>query len=116
MDNIKPSDKSKNTIIDDHRNMLSVSKNISIFQEQNLKKWPYIVFDNISKCNIKYNFISKEEEFYEGIVEFDFIFKNNESPSEIIKTRGLNSLKEWTQSLFWSNTHVVFKIKGEEWT
>lgn len=105
----------KNNIVDDHRNMLMVSKNISIFQESNLKQWPMIVFDNIDSVNIDYDFINSEEEFYEGKVVFDFSFKDGQFPIDEKKQKALEDLTTWTRFLFWSNTSVEFKLKGNEW-
>jgi hypothetical protein len=104
-----------NTIIDDHRNMLMVSKKISDFQEQNLKQWPMIVFDGISNVKVDYNFINKEELFYAGKVIFDFEFTNGQLPTEEKRQQAFRDLDVWTKFLFWVDTEVEFKLKGRVW-
>lgn len=106
---------SSNTIIDDHRNMLMVSKNISEFQETNLKQWPLIVFDNVDEVSVDYDFINASSEFYEGKVVFDLTFKENIYPSEEKRKKAFEDLTLWTRFLFWSNTAVEFKLKGRLW-
>ena len=103
------------SVIDDHRNMLMVSKKISDFQETNLKNWPLIVFDNVESVKIDYNFIKKNE-FYAGAVTYDLKFKENQIPDLATKTRALKSLYEWTALLFWTDTKITFKVNGKKWT
>jgi len=104
--------KKNNTIIDDHRNMLMVSKKISVWQENQLRGWCFIVFDNISSIKIKYDF-DDGEEFNPGKVEFIFDFKV--IPEGLVKDKGLEHLTLWTQSIFWSNTEVKFRIGKKIW-
>lgn len=102
-------------IITEHRNMLMVSKKISDWQEAQLKNWPLIVFDGIKSVKIKYDFISKEDNFYEGKVEYIFEFKEN-SPEGTVKEKGIESLTNWTKSIFWTDTEISFKIGNKKWT
>lgn len=103
------------TILDDHRNMLMVSKKISEFQEINLKTWGLIVFDDVDSVKIDYNFIKKDQ-FYPGNVCFDFKFKNGKIPTGEKKNKGITSLYTWTCLLFWTDTKVTFKVNGKKWT
>lgn len=103
------------TIMDDHRNMLMVSKKISDFQEKNLKTWPLIVFNNLDTVKVDYSFIRKNE-FYAGKVTFDFTFKENKLPDLAEKTKAIKSLYEWTALLFWTDTKITFKVNGKKWT
>lgn len=103
------------TLMDDHRNMLMVSKNISEFQEKNLKAWPLIVFDDIDKVEISYNFINNKGLFFAGDIVFNIFFKGEE-PNEKVKKQGLTALDYWTKILFYTDTKVNFKINGKKWT
>lgn len=105
----------KGTIVDDHRNMLMVSKNISEFQEQNLKQWPMIVFDKLLAAKVDFDFINAKDEFYEGSVTFDFTFNEGEYPTEEKRKQAFQDLTIWTKFLFWSDTEVKFKLRGKEW-
>ena len=103
------------TIVDDHRNMLMISKNISTFQEQNLKQWPLIVLDNVDSVKVDYDFINNQDEFFEGKVSFDFTFKEGQYPTDDKRKKAFEDLTIWTKFLFWSNTSVEFKLRGREW-
>ena len=105
-----------NNKLDDHRNMLMVSKKVSDFQLTNLKTWPLIVFDNVENVSVSYNFIDKEEMFFAGEVTFDFKFKNDLTPDDSKKKQSLSILNQWTKLLFYTDTKVSFKLKGQEWT
>ena len=102
-----------NTIIDDHRNMLMVSKKMSDWQIKQLEMWGFVVFDNIKSVKIKYSF-DDGEVINEGSVEYIFNFKG-ESPTGVIKDKGLESLTNWTKSIFWADTKVKFKIGNRIW-
>lgn len=106
------------TIIDDHRNMLIFSGNISSWQLQNLQTWPYIVFDNIDTVHIEYNFKKWNEENGEadvgsGKVVFDIKF--SEEPKEDDLEKRIEDLKFWTKAMFWQETEVLIKKDGEKW-
>lgn len=103
----------QNTIIDDHRNMLMVSKKMSTFQITQLEMWGFIVFDDIKSIKVKYNF-DDGEVINQGSVEYIFNFKG-EAPTGLIKDKGLESLTNWTKSIFWADTKVKFKIGNKVW-
>ena len=52
----------QNTIVDDHRNMLQISKKISVFQEQNLKSWAFIFFNDVQKVKVDWNLLEKTKQ------------------------------------------------------
>jgi hypothetical protein len=98
--------------IEDHRNMLILSKNLSDFQINNLKTWPMLVFDNVDKCEIDYNFFDDNGNFVPGHVHFNFTFKDG-IPSHQVKTATEN-LNSWVKSVFFSSTEVKLLNEGEE--
>lgn len=100
-------------IVQDHRNLLRMSQKISEFQEQNLKSWGFVFFDNIKKYEVSYNFVKDKEskEFYAGEVSFDLTLEDlGEDVSQ-----GVERLVASTKYLFWSDTNVIVKINGKEW-
>jgi len=116
-------------MIDDHRKMLMVSGNLSEFQIVQLKGWPYLVFDNVDKVEIEYDFLKKkskvltlddivdeddkEEDVHAGTITYNVFLSN-----EIIVTEdNLNNIAQWTKFLFWLDTEVIFKLKvgGKKW-
>lgn len=109
----------KNTIVDDHRNMLQVSKNISAFQEQNMKSWSFIFLDGVDKVKVNWNFIKKNKnlDFYAGKVGYDIKFKKDFDPHlNPERTQiGVDRLIASTKFLFWSETNVKIKINGKVW-
>ena len=110
----------KQNIVDDHRNMLMLSKNISEFQENNLKTWSFIFLEGVDTVKVSWNFIDNNEnkDFFPGEVTFDVTFKEGAGPEtdfENIQT-GFEKLVAATKFLFWSETEVIIKQNGTKWT
>lgn len=110
-------DKSQN-VVDDHRNMLMVSKKISKFQEQNLKSWAFLFFDGLEKVDVSWNFIKNNEaqDFYPGEVGFNLSFKKGKKTSAESTKASIDYLEACTKFLFWTETKVVVKRNGKKWT
>lgn len=110
-------------VVDDHRQMLLLSGNISEFQEDNLKKWGFVLFGkDLKQAKIDYNFLKdgdqKDHELEgnnmcAGSVTFDFEF--NSKQEEDYMKKAVSMLNIWTKYLFWKDTEVIVKIEGEEW-
>ncbi|GAG10685.1 unnamed protein product, partial [marine sediment metagenome] len=69
--------KEKNNIIDDHRNMLVFSGNLSSFHLDNLKIFPKIVFDDIKTFTLHYDFYEGKDgdkKLCSGKVIYDITF------------------------------------------
>lgn len=92
------------TVLDDHRKMLTVSKHLSDFQLQNLKKWAFIAFDSVDKSSVDYSFIDGEDQFYAGRVVFKINLGKDISLEEKIKRSTF--LADWTRVLFWTDTKI----------
>jgi len=105
--------KAKNSIVDDHRNMLSLSKNLSDFQKENLKTWPFIFFSNVDEAKVEWNFIDNSHNFFAGSVTFDIKLKEEVSGEEF--QLGVDRLAISTKMLFWSETEVFVNKDGKEW-
>ena len=107
-------DKSQLNIVDSHRNMLMVSKNLSEFQIQNMKQWPFVFLNDVSSVKVNWNFIKKNEEdkdeFYPGEVEYEI--EMGEDPN---LEMGLTHLELSTKLMFWSDTTVKLKVNGKLW-
>lgn len=102
-------------IVDEHRRMVIMTGNISDFQIQNLKSWPFLVFgDSLEKVEIGYKFTKTQDENSDlcaGSVSYDFYF--SKEPADVENNLGL--LTHWTQFLFWKDTEVTFSKEGEAW-
>ena len=87
--------------------------NLSDFQLTNLKTWPFIVFDDVEKVEVNYDFsqIVKDErgEEVSGIGAGKVVF--NLSTKQIPKPEQIDKLKEWTKFLFWKDTKVEVNLK-----
>jgi hypothetical protein len=92
------------TVLDDHRKMLTVSKHLSDFQLQNLKKWAFVAFDNVDNSMVDYSFIDGEDQFYAGRVIFRINLESDITTDEKIKRSTF--LADWTRVLFWTDTKV----------
>ena len=120
-------------VIEEHRKMIILTGNISDFQLNNLKKWPFIVFnDTLNSVSISYNFIkdnsnsseltsdikelgTNQLQVYSGQVEFHFKLDEEKlSKMSDIKYR-LIQLSNWVKYLFWLDTEVIFIKNGELW-
>lgn len=99
-----------NTIIDDHRNMLMFSKNLSQFQINNMNGWVHVFFTNVEKADVSWNFIDGEGLFCSGSVNYDLTLGENEETNI-----ACNYLILATKTLFWEQTEVIIKINGELW-
>lgn len=99
-------------IVNDHRNMLMVSKNISKFQENNLKSWSFICFDSVDKAEVEWDFIKNNpsKDFYPGKVVFNIHLKEkNDNQQERI-----DKIVACTKFLFWKETEVVVNLTVED--
>jgi hypothetical protein len=105
------------TIVDDHRNMLMVSKKISKFQEENLKSWAFLFFENLKEAKVSWNFIKDNEnqDFYPGKVEFNLSFNKNTKIEPEKAKKNIDMLTACTKFLFWSETQVIIKKNGKLW-
>ncbi len=128
--------KEETSVVDDHKKMLIMTGNLSDFQLDNLKKWPFILFDQtLEKVEIFYDFtklVANEEELAPGRVSFNLTFKKDveaetedeaydksamedqvDREEETKKKLGMLSL--WTKFLFWKETKVEFQRSGKKW-
>lgn len=112
--------KEESTIVDEHRKMVMMTGNLSDFQLQNLKSWPYIVFDKeiLESAKITYDFtklIAEEEELSPGTVQYDFNFKAGTKLNREETKKKLELLKLWVKFMFWKETEVRFLRAGKKW-
>jgi hypothetical protein len=110
---VDSTNKDTQNIVDEHRKMVVMTGNISDFQIENLKQWPFVVFgEDLKESKVDYDFVQgKEGDLCAGSVNFDFNFKKE--PKEI--TKGLDFLTHCTRYLFWADTEVTFTNKGKKW-
>lgn len=99
-----------NTVIDDHRNMLMFSKQLSQFQINNMNGWVHVFFTNVEKADVSWSFIDSEGLFYSGVVTYNLSLGENEDLNI-----ACNYLILATKMLFWEQTEVVININGELW-
>jgi len=105
--------------IAEHRKMLILSGNLSNFHTENLRMFPQVVFNNIDKFSVDFNFYRYNEagdrEVCAGRVSYDISFKESPETSEDeLKKRG-EALKFFVRSLFWQDTKVTITREGSEW-
>ena len=108
------------TKIAEHRRMVVMTGNLSDFHMENLRAWPYIIFEkeNLDSVDIDYNFtkqVNDGEALDAGKIVYNFNFKGVPCHSgEELKVR-MDHLRAWVKGIFWTDTVVVFKKNGEEW-
>lgn len=113
-------------LVEEHRKMITVTGNLSDFQINNLRNWPYVLFDHddVDGISLSYDFTNSMEEqesegsggqLYAGRVVYDFSFKNlAKYDSDGLKKR-IEQLTHWVKYLFWVDTEVVIRKEGKEW-
>lgn len=112
-------------IVEEHKKILMLSGNLSDFQFNNLKKWPFIVIgDGLKEVEIKYDFFQyvkdknsgeKVKKIYAGKITYDFKIDGDLGfKKEELQTR-LGQLIFWVKTLFWKETSVVIKKNGKKW-
>lgn len=108
-------DPNTQNIVDEHRKMVVMTGNISDFQIENLKKWPFLVFGkDLKTVQIDYDFVQGDEDngsLYAGRVNYDFDFEKEPEATGV----SLDMLRHWTKYMFWEDTKVTFTKKGKEW-
>lgn len=100
--------------IQQHRQALLLSGNLSNFHLTNLKSWPYILFDadSFKEVRVDYSFVDDDKKITNGQVIYDFVGCNDS-----FDRKKLEVLEGWVRVLFWSDTEVVFKKDGKKkWT
>lgn len=102
----------QNTILDDHRSMLTISKSLSDFQLENLQKWPFVLFQDILESSIEYNFLDEEGLFFAGKIKFNLKLLMEQSNKKEIMEKA-NFLSSWVKILFWTDTQVEVFINDE---
>jgi hypothetical protein len=107
-------------VVNEHRQMFLLTGNLSDFQLENLKKWPFIIFGkDLKKAEIAYDFKMEQpddvnaRDLKAGSVTFDLFFKKK--PEQDFIASGLAMLQVWTKFMFWSDTEVILKLKGKKW-
>lgn len=90
-----------------------VSKNISNFQENNLKSWVFVVFDDVKEVQVKFNFVNDQQMFYSGHIEYNIVFETQ--PSKEKEKLAQEHLNNWVKHLFWSDTKLTIKNNGKKW-
>jgi len=111
-------DKNSQDIIKGHRKALIVSGNLSDFQLENLKKWPFLLYDNLKEVTIDYNFSCNDDDgnnTFAGEICFDLSFEGKGVDSSVKVSSPKELLSLWTKFLFWEGTEVSFKKEGVKW-
>ena len=110
--------KEESSIIEEHKKMVIMTGSLSDFQLENLKKWPFILFEDLEKAEITYDFtklVAEQEELSPGTVQFDLKFKKDTKLDREYTKKQLDTLTLWTKFLFWKETEVRFLNSGKKW-
>lgn len=104
-------------IVADHRNMLQVSKNISSFQEENLKSWAFLFLDDVETVKVSWNFLrrNKAKDFFPGKITYDIKFKENSEFDVENISMAVDQIVACVKFLFWKETKVEMKVDGKKW-
>jgi hypothetical protein len=110
--------KDESSIIEDHKKMVIMTGSLSDFQLQNLKTWPFLLFDGLETVEITYDFtklVAEQSELSPGTIQFNFNFKGELEPEKDLAKKQLETLSLWTRFMFWKETKVNFLKSGKKW-
>ena len=112
--------KKEKTIIDDHRQALMLSGNLSDWHINNLKAWPKIVFDDVKDFDLVYDFTEEAEDkdkkvLCAGKVIYNLRFEKEPEYTKEELYKRLEDLKTWVKVMFWKDTKVIIKKEGKKW-
>jgi hypothetical protein len=99
-------------IVEEHRNMLILSKNLSEFHINHLKNWPMLVFNDVDKCEVDWNFFDENDVLSPGYITFNFTFKQKPQVQELKKAQ--ENLSSWCKCLFFKETEVTLLDEGKK--
>lgn len=110
---MKNTAKNITAILDDMRKITMLTGEISSVHEQSLKKWPYIVFDDVEDVEIKYDLSKESQKDNKGNVVDFFISLPSEDISGIqnFDSRCENMVL-WVRDMFWQDIEVNIHING----
>lgn len=112
--------------IEEHKKMAILSGKLSDFQLNNLKMWPFVVFDNLSVASVHYD-LQKDlkikdatndsvEHFpsvKKGVILYNLKFKDDAEIPNVEKR--VTDLRNWIKTLLWGDVEVLFEKDGEKW-
>lgn len=96
-------------IIEEHKKLAIISKNLSDFHLENLKMYPRILIDEIDHFVLDYNIDFNSAK---GLIRYDVLAKK--IPTDEEKKKILDVLKQWVGTLLWPEIDVVLEFKGEK--
>jgi hypothetical protein len=102
-------------ILDDMRKITILTGEISKIHEQSLKKWPYIVFDNLKDVEINYDLTkNRYQDSGANLVEFYLFMPKEFENTALIEnfTERCEALKEWVVDMFWSDIETRIYVNG----
>ena len=92
-----------NDLVNQHRQMMLLSGNLSDFQLQNLKNYPYVFFDGVEKVEINYNF-GDDGVVTPGEIFYKIKLKKRAKKKSLKKNE--DELIACVKFLFWKETKV----------
>ena len=104
-------------ILQDMRKITMLTGQISSVHEESLKKWPYIIFDDVESVEIDYNLskeITKSEK--EGYIVFKVrgpIAPKDDDSKENIKKR-CESLSRWARDMLWPEIKIEVYLNNSK--
>jgi hypothetical protein len=95
-------------ILDDMRRITMLTGEISNVHEASLKKWPYIVFENVQSVSISYDLTKQTaiDNGYNHVVYNIFI----DNPEDLLLESRSKILTEWIRDMFWNEIEVKVTI------
>jgi hypothetical protein len=98
-------------ILEEHKKLAMLSNNLSDFQLENLKTYPFIVFDSIESAKIEYDVHLKDNRT--SVVKYHIKSTKEVDTLNFVSER-VSSLKQWVRKLLWNEIVVEVFYNDKE--
>ena len=100
-----------NKIIEEHRQMLVLSKNISEFHLKNIQAWIFIFFNKVKDATIEYDFLDEAGEFGAGVITIKLKVDGKAKQEK----QGYDNFVAAVKHIFFNETKVILYKNGKIW-
>lgn len=109
-------EKDKIETVRDMSKLTLLSNRISDVQEENLKKYPFVVFDNIKEVKVDYDLSHEKTEKDKTVAHSSFVRYNlilDESKNTQALQFRFEAIEKWVRKLFWKNVLVEIRFNDK---
>lgn len=103
-------------ILEDLRKITMLTGELSKIHEDSMRKWPYILFDEVEDIEVKYDLTKQyTQEVGEGYMKFIVNMPDHVSYEDDDFEHRCNTLTNWVRDMFWPEIKVQVKTSRQEY-